>query len=111
MKKIILVAGICFVGAVKTHAQAQDTFLQDKRVVIDSLDKALIHLLAARQQVVADIGRYKKAHHIPPLQAARFSQVLQKCVEQGVKEGLNAQYVTDIFNRIHEESLRVEEGK
>jgi len=80
-----------------------------QRAKIDSLDKKLIEILGARQRAVKEIGIYKAKNNIPPLQAARFQEVMRKSVEAGEKEGLSAEFVTRILTAIHEESLRVEE--
>ncbi|NLR62458.1 chorismate mutase [Chitinophaga polysaccharea] len=87
-----------------------DTTLESKRKVIDSIDKQLFEVLGARERVVREIGVYKAQHHIAPLQAARFQKVLERGIEAGKKEGLSAEFVTELLNAIHKESLRIEEG-
>ncbi|HTI09042.1 MAG TPA: chorismate mutase [Puia sp.] len=81
-----------------------------QRSKIDSLDKKLIEVLGARQRAVKEIGIYKAKHNIPPLQAARFQEVVKKSIEAGKKEGLSSEFITKVLNAIHEESLRVEES-
>lgn len=85
-----------------------DKELSTSRKKIDSLDKLLIEVLGSRQRVVREIGIYKKKNNVPPLQAARFKQVLDKAIAAGAKEGLSAEFVTDMMNAIHKESLRLE---
>jgi chorismate mutase len=99
-----------------SKVQAQTTSKQDtgnvmeiQRAKIDSLDKKLIEILGARQRAVKEIGIYKAKNNIPPLQAARFQEVMRKSVEAGEKEALSAEFITRILTAIHEESLRVEE--
>ena len=87
-----------------------DAFLQSRRSEIDSLDKKLFEVLGARERVVKEIGVYKAKNNIPSLQAARFQQVLDKGIEAGKKEGLSAEFVTELLNAIHKESLRIEEA-
>ncbi|MGF6930388.1 chorismate mutase [Chitinophaga sp. W2I13] len=87
-----------------------DTVLENKRKDIDSLDKKLFEVLGAREGVVREIGVYKARHHIAPLQAARFQKVLERGIEAGKKEGLSAEFVTEMLNAIHKESLRIEEA-
>lgn len=87
-----------------------DTVLENKRKDIDSLDKKLFEVLGARERVVREIGVYKARHHIAPLQAARFQKVLERGMEAGKKEGLSAEFVTEMLNAIHKESLRIEEA-
>jgi chorismate mutase len=82
--------------------------LDVKRVKIDSLDDQLIKILGERERVVKAIGIYKAKNHIPPLQEARFKQVVEKGISAGNKEGLSAEFITELLNAIHKESLRIE---
>ena len=92
------------------QSTAPDPFLKEKRAEIDSLDKKLFEVLGARERVVKEIGVYKAKNNIPSLQAARFQQVLDKGIEAGKKEGLSAEFVTELLNAIHKESLRIEDA-
>lgn len=107
---IITLAAIATVDKAKGQQPATDTTLENKRKVIDSLDKKLFEVLGERERVVREIGVYKAQHHIAPLQAARFQKVLEKGIEAGKKEGLSAGFVTEMLNAIHKESLRIEEA-
>lgn len=107
---IITLAAIAAVNKAKGQQPATDTVLENKRKVIDSLDKKLFEVLGARERVVREIGVYKAQHHIAPLQAARFQKVLERGIEAGKKEGLSAEFVTEMLNAIHKESLRLEEA-
>ncbi len=93
-----------------TPANANDPVLESRRKDIDSLDKKLFEVLGARERVVREIGIYKAQHHIPALQAARFQKVLEKGIEAGKKEGLSEEFVTEMLNAIHKESLRIEDA-
>ncbi|MBB5634798.1 chorismate mutase [Pedobacter cryoconitis] len=94
--------------AVKAAVGKPD-LLQISRKKIDSLDKQLIELIGERERVVKEIGLYKAQNNIPPLQADRFKQVLEKSIAAGGKEGLSAGFITELMNAIHKESLRIEE--
>lgn len=113
-RKIFLLAlGIATMvagGHVWGQGTASDVFLKEKRAAIDSLDKKLFEVLGARERVVKQIGVYKAKNNIPSLQAARFQQVLDKGIEAGKKEGLSAEFVTELLNAIHKESLRIEDA-
>jgi|GEM_PF-464420 len=85
---------------------AQD--LNNGRIKIDSLDDQLIKILGERERIVKAIGIYKAKNHIPPLQAARFKQVVDKGIAAGSKEGLSSEFITELLNAIHKESLRIE---
>lgn len=83
--------------------------LQINRKKIDSLDKELMRLIGERESAVREIGIYKAKNNIPPLQAGRFKQVLEKSIISGKKAGLSATFVTEMMNAIHKESLRIED--
>src|SRR5579859_1150950 len=87
-----------------------DNTLEIQRRKIDSLDKKLIEILGARERAVKEIGIYKAKNNIAPLQPARFQEIMKKSIAAGAKEGLSAEFVTQLLNAIHEESLRIEEG-
>jgi chorismate mutase len=89
--------------------ETKDMTLEMYRKQIDSLDKTLIETLGKRERVVREIGIYKAKHNIPPLQAARFQQVLDRGIAAGEKEGLSAELITEVLNAVHKESLRIEE--
>ncbi|TWF40429.1 chorismate mutase [Chitinophaga polysaccharea] len=118
MKNILIIFIIALAAtAIVNRANGQspstngiDTTLENKRKVIDSLDRQLFEVLGARERVVREIGVYKAAHHIAPLQAARFQKVLERGIEAGKKEGLSAEFITELLNAIHKESLRIEEA-
>src|ERR1700722_8184374 len=78
------------------------------RVKIDSLDNQLMKVLGERERIAQAIGVYKAKNHIPPLAEARFKEVLNKSIEAGKKEGLSAEFITELMNAIHKESLRIE---
>ena len=64
--------------------------LDINRAKIDSLDNPIITILGERERIVRAIGVYKAKNNIPPLQAARFKEVLDKSIAKGSKEGLPA---------------------
>lgn len=112
IKKHLLVAiALVLFSGISVFAQSVPAGkeLESNRKKIDSLDKQLIELLAKREVIVKEIGIYKAKNHIPPLQTARFQQVLQKNIEAGKRQGLSQDFVKEVFNAIHKESLRIEE--
>jgi len=113
LQKFLLVT-LLIIGSERLFAQSTSTSytmnpLESNRKKIDSLDQQLIELLGQRELVVKEIGIYKAKNHIPPLQAARFQQVLDKNIAAGKKHNLSPDFVTEVFNAIHKESLRKEE--
>ena len=113
---LILLPAICLLCCNKGYAQSKHTQLQINtkqdldagRVKIDSLDNQLIKVLGEREKIVKAIGVYKAKNHIPPLQEARFKQVVQQTIAAGNKVGLSPEFIMELLNAIHKESLRIE---
>jgi chorismate mutase len=78
------------------------------RAKIDSLDNQLIKVLGEREKIVKAIGVYKAKNHIAPLQEGRFKQVVRKTIAAGNKVGLSPEFIMELLNAIHKESLRIE---
>lgn len=79
------------------------------RKQIDGLDKQIVELIAKRMDVVHQVGAYKKANNIPPLDESRWNAVLQEKIALAKSLGIDTSLVADIFNRIHEAALDVED--
>lgn len=80
--------------------------LEALRQQIDELDNSLIELLAKRMRVSREIGQYKREHNMTPVQTDRYSEILDKRGAQGVLCGMDATFMKNIFESIHEESVR-----
>ena len=76
------------------------------RKQIDELDNELMSLLSKRMRVCREIGQYKKEHNMTVLQANRYNEILQKRGAQGSLMGISPESVANIFETIHEESVR-----
>lgn len=80
--------------------------IQILRKQIDELDNDLMSLLAKRMRVCREIGQYKKEHNMTVLQATRYNEILEKRGAQGALCGMSADFIAQIFEGIHEESVR-----
>ena len=83
--------------------------LETYRKELDEIDAKLVETLAKRFEIVKEIWKYKKENNIQILQKWRWQKVLDSAIEQGTKLWLSKEIIEDIWNRIHEESLRLEE--
>lgn len=81
-------------------------FLKDKRKMIDELDNQLMELLAKRMEVCREIGKYKKDHNMTVLQSGRYNEILNKRGVQGAVSGMAPEFVKQVFENIHDESIR-----
>lgn len=82
--------------------------ISNLRAQIDIIDESILSMLGSRMKVSRLIGETKKNSNVAILQTGRWEAVLQKVVEKGGKSGLSENFVTLVYNAIHEESVRVQ---
>lgn len=73
---------------------------------IDSIDNEIIDLLAKRMKVCLVVGQYKKEHGISVVQSNRYNEIVEKRSKQGTEKGLSEDFVKQIVELIHSESVR-----
>jgi len=78
------------------------------RAQIDVIDDNLLYLLRSRMNISRQIGQYKKENNIAIIQASRWDAILEKAKKKGVEFDLPTNYVTAIFNAIHEASVQAQ---
>ena len=89
-----------------------DKSLERLREQIDALDEELLNILAKRINVVREIGKYKKARSIPPLDEKRWQEVLKSKLSKAHSWNVSETLVESLYNLIHEHSLEIEnDGK
>ncbi|SFN69736.1 chorismate mutase [Izhakiella capsodis] len=76
--------------------------LRDK---ITALDEKLLLLLAERRALSTEVANAKMQTKRPVRDVARERELLQKLIEKGALKGLDAHYVTQIFQQIIEDSV------
>jgi chorismate mutase len=84
------------------------TYLRES---IYNLDIAICHVLAERFHAVRQVALLKKQHQLKPLAANRWQAILDKQSKIADTLGVNSEFVIDIMNLIHAESLRIEHIK
>lgn len=80
--------------------------ISELRKQIDELDNNLMELLSKRMRVCREIGQYKKEHNMTVLQTSRYNEILDKRGAQGSLCGMDPAFIKEIFEAIHEESVR-----
>lgn len=80
--------------------------LEMLRAQIDGMDKEILDQLEMRMKVVEQIAEAKCAGGITALQVNRMDALLKDRIEKGLRRGLREEYVAEIFNCIHEESVK-----
>lgn len=76
------------------------------RAEIDELDDQLWETIAQRMEVSERIGEWKKAHGVQALQPQRYEEILKHRKEWAEQKGLSKELVENIFDTIHQESLK-----
>jgi len=82
--------------------------LQNYREQIDSLDKELLYLFSRRFIMVSEIGNIKKLENMQALQISRWEELLKENIRVWLEMGLEKDFIVDIWERIHKESLEIE---
>ena len=75
---------------------------------IDALDTELLETLSSRMEIVREIGKYKRENNVTALQIGRFAELMDKRVQLGVSLNLDAHFVQQVFQHIHEDSVRMQ---
>lgn len=75
---------------------------------IDAIDTELLETLSSRMEIVKQIGEYKRANNVTALQIGRFAELMEKRVRLGEKLNLDPHFVQQIFQHIHEDSVRMQ---
>lgn len=79
--------------------------LEELRAKIDVYDNEIMETIAARMDIVDNIGKWKKANNISIYQSSRFEQIIQSVITNAQKFGLTENFMINIFKAIHEESI------
>ena len=93
----------------QTDSSVADEQLQRLREEIDVLDGQLLQVLAARLGVANEIAKVKEKGNLAVYQPKRWEQVLQQRRRMAEELGLMPEFVEEIFEKIHAESVRVQE--
>lgn len=76
------------------------------RQQIDRIDNELLEILSKRMGVSRDIGRYKKEHRMPVVQAGRYNDIIRSRVRTGEEMGMSPDFMKTVLLAIHDESVR-----
>jgi chorismate mutase len=75
---------------------------------IDAMDTELLETLSSRMEIVRQIGQYKKDNNVTALQIGRFAELMDKRVKLGESLNLDPNFVLQLFQHIHEDSVRMQ---
>lgn len=80
--------------------------LADLRHQIDEIDDKILEILAKRMRISGEVAQYKKENSMSVLQAGRYDEILTKRSEQGASMGMSPEFIKEVFEAIHAESVR-----
>jgi chorismate mutase len=86
-----------------------ETKLEMLRREIDKMDAELLDILSKRMKIVGEIGQYKKENNITILQIQRWSDIFYDRLNLGSRIGLSREFLLQLLQIIHEESIRKQE--
>lgn len=84
--------------------------LDEIRIDISNLDKELLRLLANRRELVRTVAKIKTDHDIPLRDKDRENALLSHLIRLGQEQDLDSHYILDIFHRIIDDSLQVQQS-
>ena len=85
--------------------------LEDLRRNICTIDAEIIALIAKRQQLALQVGRYKRQYNIPVFDHGREALLRDFHAEVCVKHQLAWPLASKIFNILIEESRKVQQNE
>ncbi len=83
--------------------------IDDLRSQIDLVDKELLQLYADRMNLAEKIGEYKKQNNITIYQQGRWSEILERTMQQAGPMGLSERFIDQVLKAIHQESINRQE--
>lgn len=79
------------------------------RAEIDQIDAKILDLISERLQLVREVGKYKKVKNIPPLDFARWEEVLKNRLAKASELAISEDSIRKIWQELHTMALQVEE--
>ena len=93
----------------QTENLVADEKLRILREQIDHLDNRMLQMLAARNEVAQQIALIKADDNMTVYQPKRWESLLQQRMSTAQNIGLNPDFIKSIFEKIHAESVRIQE--
>ncbi|MCB1555790.1 MAG: chorismate mutase [Alphaproteobacteria bacterium] len=84
--------------------------LNPYRERIDALDDQIIALLAARYDVIREVGHFKAARGISPILPDRVVAVRERAVQTGAERGLDPDFVRRLYTLMIDHAHDIEKS-
>ncbi len=88
------------------YNMANGNQLEILRERINQTDEHLLQVLSSRMNIAKSIGDYKKENSISILQTARWEEIIGSLHQRAEHLNLNKDFVTKLYNCIHDESIK-----
>lgn len=83
--------------------------LKPYREKIDTLDDAIVDLLAERMNVVREVAALKAEHGIPAILEDRIEAVRERCARHGAEKGLDEEFIRRLYTLLITHACDIEE--
>lgn len=85
--------------------------IDELRQSINFVDDQIIDLLSYRMNISGDIATFKHKNNMTIFQENRWNELLHKYIEKANEQGLNTNFISQIFHTIHQESIDIQSKK
>lgn len=82
--------------------------LEYLRQLMDTLDAEIIDLIGRRMELSQQIGEVKRSCNLTAYQPARWREIMEVTASRAASRGLSEELITSIYQRIHDESIRLQ---
>ncbi|MCY3021348.1 MAG: bifunctional 3-deoxy-7-phosphoheptulonate synthase/chorismate mutase type II [Planctomycetota bacterium] len=89
--------------------QRYQTRMEQLRHEIDHVDERIIDLLRKRMDIVQAMGECKRRNQVSTLQPERWREVMATRLAKGVHKGFSLEFLSQLYEVIHEEAIRWQE--
>jgi chorismate mutase len=83
--------------------------IEELRSEIDNVDDELLALLAKRKEIIRLIAAYKSEHHLDIVDSGREKQLLSRLMEEAELNGLDPEFINELYNLIIKNSRKEQE--
>ncbi|HNB80662.1 MAG TPA: bifunctional 3-deoxy-7-phosphoheptulonate synthase/chorismate mutase type II [Chitinophagaceae bacterium] len=82
--------------------------IEEIRQMLDSMDAELVELIGKRMDMVKILGEIKAQNNMPIYQAERWRDIVESRTGWGQHSGLDALFITQLFQLIHDKSIQTQ---
>lgn len=84
----------------------EDPMIDDLRKTLAKLDGIMLEMINERMEVAREIGKIKKQNNVAIYQPDQLKRSLAARIEEAEGGELSGEFITNLFNAIHNESIR-----